>query len=432
MNPAPVVPARSTSSVTARLADTATLSDILKSMESSTTIYNVAGVRLAAVKANIRYPDRLDLVLIEVAEGAAVTGVFTRNAFCAAPVVLAKKHLTQAESRYFLINTGNANAGTGKKGIQDAMECCQAVAEITGVEANTILPFSTGVIGEPLPVTKISAALPNCYASLGVDAWEPAATGILTTDTRPKIASKRLMLGGQVVNLTGIAKGAGMIKPNMATMLAFVFTDALIDRPQLQAQLNQAVQTSFNRITVDGDTSTNDCCMLVATGAGQCRYDTLSSPDQQAFTEELSELFRELATGLIKDAEGATKFVTVLVEEGASNEECLKVAYTIAESPLVKTALFASDPNWGRILAAVGRAGLQDLDLSQVAIFIGSQLIVINGGVAPQYEEAQGQEEMDKKEILIRINLGRGNSSETVWTSDLSHDYIRINAEYRT
>lgn len=418
--------ARNTSNAMARSAE------IHDKMENSPTIHQASGVRLSAIAANIRYPDRLDLVLVELAEESVVAGVTTQNAFCAAPVQLTRLHLAQSSVRYFLINTGNANAGTGSQGLADAQQCCQSLAELAGVSVNQVLPFSTGVIGELLPVQRITAGLPKCFETLSGDGWGDAARGIMTTDTRPKLASHQIQLGGTAVNITGIAKGAGMIKPNMATMLAYVFTDLEMTDVQAQQLLKTAVEQSFNRITVDGDTSTNDCCMLAATGAKDCAYGQLGMEDRNRFEQALLDVFQQLAIGLIKDAEGASKFVTIVVEEGASNEECLQVAYTIAESPLVKTAIFAADPNWGRILAAVGRAGLDELDIDKVAIFLGEQLIVMNGAVANRYKEEAGQAEMDKDDIVIRVRLGRGVCAETVWTSDLSHDYVRINAEYRT
>lgn len=426
MSPAPVAPARNTSNVMAGLPEAG------DGMENSSSIHQVPGIRLSAIEANIRYENRLDLVLVELAEGSTVAGVYTQNAFCAAPVQLARQHLADASARYFLINTGNANAGTGPEGLAAARHCCQSLAELAGAGVEQVLPFSTGVIGEQLPVERITAGLPLSLESLSGDGWEDAALGIMTTDTRPKIASRRVQLGDDTITITGMAKGAGMIKPNMATMLAYVFTDLQAGDKPLQELLASAVEQSFNRITVDGDTSTNDCCMLVATGASDCRYEALAQADQEYLQRELLDVFQQLAVGLIKDAEGASKFVTIVVEEGGNEEECLRVAYTIAESPLVKTALFAADPNWGRILAAIGRAGLNNLDIDRVVIFLGEQLIVLNGAVANQYREEQGQAEMDKDEILIRIRLGRGDCSETVWTSDLSHDYVRINADYRT
>ena len=394
--------------------------------------YEVAGIRLAAIASNIRYVDRLDLVLIEIARGAAVAGVYTQNAFCAAPVLLAKQHLQTATSRYFLINTGNANAGTGATGRDDAFRCCQELAELTEVQACSVLPFSTGVIGEPLPVDKIVFGLPEAIDKLSASNWLQAATGILTTDTRPKLASTRLELDGKSVTITGMAKGSGMIKPDMATMLAFVFTDAQIHQQLLEQKLAQAVSHSFNRITVDGDTSTNDSCMLAATGHSQVQIDAGNKSVNEKFDRALGQIFQELATGLIRDAEGATKFITINVRQGASTEECLQVAYTVAESPLVKTAFFASDPNWGRILAAVGRSGLKDLSLDAIAITLGDLALISNGELDPNYAEEKAQIEMDKQEITIDIKLTRGRCSETVWTSDLSHDYVKINAEYRT
>ncbi len=399
----------------------------------------VAGVRGAAIAAGIRYPNRLDLVLFELAAGSVLSGVFTRNAFCAAPVTVARKHLDSGEGRYLLVNTGNANAGTGKGGVSDALLCCEEVARCASQTGNAlvslqqVLPFSTGVIGERLPLQRIVANIPRAMGQLEDNPWEAAARGIMTTDTRPKALSVRVTLptGGQLV-ITGIAKGAGMIKPNMATMLAFVFTDATIEQPLLNRLLTDAVNQSFNRITVDGDTSTNDCCLLVATGGSGLTIKE-DHPEQLAiFQKELNQVFQQLATELIRDAEGATKFVTVKVAGGANTEECLAVAYAIAESPLVKTALFASDANWGRILAAVGRAGILDLEIEKIAIQLGEVILVENGEVSASYSEQNGQAEMEKDEITLSIDLARGSSVETVWTSDLSHDYVRINADYRS
>lgn len=388
-------------------------------------IHPIPGVRLAAVESGIRYRNRLDLVMVEIAAGASVAGVFTQNAFCAAPVSVARKNLDVRDSRYFLINTGNANAGTGEQGALDALRCCQSLADIASVDISEVLPFSTGVIGERLPVEKIIAGIPDAFTSLDESAWEQAARGIMTTDTRPKLVSRKIDVEGKSVSITGIAKGAGMIKPNMATMLAYVCTDAAIPRQQLQDIVRRASDKSFNRITVDGDTSTNDCCMLVATGKSSVAVNA-------GIESALLEVFQELATALIKDAEGATKFITVNIEQGATSKECLAVAYAVAESPLVKTALFASDPNWGRILAAVGRAGLEDLDIKAIEIRLGEVLLVSGGQVDASYTEELGQREMDRDEITLTISLGRGETAETVWTSDLSHDYIRINADYRS
>lgn len=390
----------------------------------------VKGVRLAAVAAGIRYAERLDLVLIELAEGSQVAGVFTQNAFCAAPVQVAKQHLQQSAPRYLLINTGNANAGTGTPGLEAARNSCAALAQLTGVDPAQVLPFSTGVIGERLPTDRLVAGLPAALDALDAGNWELAARGIMTTDTRPKCSSGTVEIGGQTVTLSGIAKGAGMIKPNMATMLAYVFTDAGISHVNLQSLLTAAVDKSFNRITVDGDTSTNDCCILVATGESAVQVDT--EADLRAFSEVLQSLCQDLATQLIRDAEGATKFITIDIRGGATQQECLQVGYAIAESPLVKTAFFASDPNWGRILAAIGRAGLDNLDIAGVSIRLGETMLVEDGGLADGYTEADGQAEMARDEITISVDLNRGAFQEVLWTSDLSNDYVRINAEYRT
>jgi glutamate N-acetyltransferase/amino-acid N-acetyltransferase len=391
----------------------------------------VEGIRLSAVASGVRYADLLDLVLIEIPKGASVAGAFTQNAFCAAPVQIARQHLLANTPRYFLINTGNANAGTGEAGLVDALRCCQSMANIARVQADQILPFSTGVIGELLPVGNILLGVPDAFSQLEDGNWLDAATGIMTTDTHPKLASKAIEISGREVVIKGMAKGAGMIKPNMATMLAFIFTDLGIDQSDLDGLLHQAVSQSFNRITVDGDTSTNDACMLVATGK-RYNYSTLEAAERVTFQKALTDVFRELAMAIIKDAEGGTKFVTVRVENGLDEQECLAVAYTIAESPLVKTAMYAADPNWGRILAAVGRAGVRDFDLSALTIYLGDVCLVAAGELSPDYTEARGQAKMDESEISISVDLGRGSHAETVWTSDLSLDYVRINAEYRT
>jgi glutamate N-acetyltransferase/amino-acid N-acetyltransferase len=391
----------------------------------------VAGVRLATTQAGIKYPNRDDLVLIEVSLGAEVACVFTQNQFCAAPVTIAKQHTTSTASRYLLINTGNANAGTGQQGLQDALTCCDAMAGLVDLTPQAVLPFSTGVIGELLPAEKITTALPELVKSLSADGWLRAAKGIMTTDTRPKAVSKTVVINGSVVTVTGMAKGAGMIKPNMATMLAYIATDASLDKALLQSVLEQCTDQSFNRITIDGDTSTNDACVLIASGDSGVVVNKDVDGYQQ-FIDCLSEVFIELAQGLVRDGEGASKFVTVQVNGGADSGECLKVAYTIAESPLVKTALFASDPNWGRLLAAIGRAGVSDLDVDGVTVCIGDVLIAENGSRATSYTEAAGQRVMNKENITLAIDLGRGSHSETVWTSDLSYDYVKINAEYRS
>jgi glutamate N-acetyltransferase/amino-acid N-acetyltransferase len=391
----------------------------------------VAGVRLATTQAGIKYLNHDDLVLIEVSLGAEVACVFTQNQFCAAPVTIAKQHSTSTASRYLLINTGNANAGTGQQGLHDALTCCDAMAGLVDLTPQAVLPFSTGVIGELLPAEKITTALPELVKSLSADGWLRAAKGIMTTDTRPKAVSKTVVINGSVVTVTGIAKGAGMIKPNMATMLAYIATDASLDKALLQFVLEQCTEQSFNRITIDGDTSTNDACVLIASGDSGVVVDKGVDGYQQ-FIDCLSEVFIELAQGLVRDGEGASKFVTVQVNGGADNDECLKVAYTIAESPLVKTALFASDPNWGRLLMAIGRAGVSDLDVDGVTVCIGDVLIAENGSRASSYTEAAGQRVMNKEDITLAIDLGRGSHSETVWTSDLSYDYVKINAEYRS
>ena len=392
---------------------------------------HISGVRLSALASGIRYEDRLDLVLIEIPEQATLAGVFTRNAFCAAPVKIAREHLAAANTRYFLINTGNANAGTGAEGEKVALQCCQWLADAAGVQAEQVLPFSTGVIGEALPADKIHAAIPELYAALSPDSWLPAATGIMTTDTHPKFRTRSLQLAGQDCRISGIAKGAGMIKPNMATMLAFVFSDIRVEPATLQGQLEDVVSRSFNRITVDGDTSTNDACMFVASGRGVV-FDELQAADQESYLAAVRDIFQELATDLIRDAEGGTKFITVKVTGGGNEQECLAVAYALAESPLVKTALFASDPNWGRILAAVGRAEVEHLDLSGVSIRLGKLSLIENGELSASYSESLGKQQVDQTDIEISVELGRGSYTEIVWTSDLSHDYVRINAEYRT
>ena len=350
-------------------------------------IHNVAGIRLSAVKAGIRYEDRLDLVLIQLCEESKSSGVFTQNAFCAAPVVIAKSHLSSHNPRILIINTGNANAGTGDIGLQDALECCQAVAECNELEIQQVIPFSTGVIGEKLPVDKIVAGVPVALDRLDEMNWQDAAKGILTTDTRPKLISRQIKVADNFVNITGFAKGSGMIRPNMATMLSFVFTDAHIEKETLDKMIGELVDESFNRITVDGDTSTNDAAMLIATGKSGVSIAELDDSNRKRFDACLKSVFQELAKEVIKDAEGATKFISVVVKEGIDKEECVKVAYCVAESPLVKTALFASDANWGRILAAIGRAGLDNLDTRSVNIDIGDVRIVTKGNIEETYTE---------------------------------------------
>ncbi|RLA50244.1 MAG: bifunctional ornithine acetyltransferase/N-acetylglutamate synthase [Gammaproteobacteria bacterium] len=398
-------------------------------------IHPVAGFRLGVASAGIKTPGRKDLVLMELAQGSQIAAVFTRNDFCAAPVQVAKKHLrisleTGQGIRYLVTNTGNANAGTGASGINDALDICQCVAELAGVDLCQVLPFSTGVIGESLPVKKIVTTLPVVMDTLQENIWLEAAAGILTTDTREKAASRQLSIGGQLITISGIAKGAGMIKPDMATMLAYIATDACIEQSSLQAALDDAVDHSFNRITVDGDTSTNDSVVLVATGASGVAL--LQEDEIKCFYTAVASVCLELAQAIVKDGEGATKCVSVVVTGGADDSECLEVAYTVAESPLVKTALFAADPNWGRVLAAVGRAGVRNLLVDRVKIWFDDVLIAEQGGRASSYREEDGQGVMDQDEFAIRIDLARGNCEQQVWTTDLSHDYIRINAEYRT
>lgn len=397
--------------------------------------FDVDGLRLAVVESGIKKANRKDLVLIEVAGNATVSGVFTRNAFCAAPVTISKTNLSErdpSQPSYLLVNTGNANAGTGDQGFADARETCSVLASIAGVNETSVFPFSTGVIGEKLPVEKIVQALPAAFESLGQSSWADAAEGIMTTDTRPKGASIQLSYAGQVITITGISKGAGMIKPNMATMLGYVATDAKIPQALCQSLLSECAELSFNRITVDGDTSTNDSCMLLATGHTVAPEIDPMHEDFPKFKAALKTIFLDLAHAIVRDGEGATKFVAVTIEQAQDSPEALEVAYTIAHSPLVKTALFASDPNWGRILAALGRANVEQFDLSKVNIFLDEVCIVREGGKSSDYTESAGQSVMDREELCIRVELGRGSQCETVWTTDLSHDYVTINAEYRT
>ena len=396
------------------------------------TMYPVLGFKLGTASAGIKKPGRKDLVVMEIAPGSSVAGAFTKNAFCAAPVQIAKAHLNKTMPRYLVTNTGNANAGTGRQGMDDGRAVCQALADLQGVSVDQILPFSTGVIGEPLPVEKITTVLPTACGNLSESGWGDAAWGILTTDTRPKGVSVQLEISDKPVTITGISKGSGMIKPNMATMLAYLATDIAIEQAALQQWVVEMTDASFNRITVDGDTSTNDCVTLVATGQSGVLFSELDDGEQAQIFNALKSVFIDLAQQIVKDGEGASKFVSVVVEGGCNTEECLKVAYTVAESPLVKTALFASDPNWGRILAAVGRAGIDNLDVDVVQLYLDDVLIAENGGRAESYTEEQGQAVMDQDKITIRICLNRGDVSETVWTTDLSHDYVTINAEYRT
>ncbi|MEW8287321.1 MAG: bifunctional glutamate N-acetyltransferase/amino-acid acetyltransferase ArgJ [Candidatus Thiodiazotropha endolucinida] len=397
------------------------------------TQFAIPGIRLGTAAAGIKYPDRDDMVVIEVAEGASCAAVFTRNAFCAAPVQLAKKHLALRSPRYLLINSGNANAGTGDQGMQDAHACCRVLAETVACQPDQVLPFSTGVIGEGLPVERIHDALPAAIDNLSTGSWETASRAILTTDTRPKLRSRHFEFEGVQVRLTGMAKGSGMICPDMATMLAYLATDLSISQALLQACLDDAVKPSFNSITVDGDTSTNDACVLMASGASTLAPLTERGSDlYKKFVDEVTELCMELARDIVRDGEGATKLVEILVQDAADEKEARRVAYTIAHSPLVKTALFASDPNWGRILAAVGRAGLAGFDIDRVEIWLDDTCIVRNGGRAAEYTEQAGASVMSRDEFTIRVMLGRGDMLARVATCDLSYDYVKINAEYRT
>ena len=393
------------------------------------TMHPVAGFRLGTASAGIKTQGRPDLVVMEIPANSTVAGLFTQNAFCAAPVTLCKQHLAAVSQRYFLTNTGNANAGTGDQGMTDALRSCEALACAAGVEPNQVMPFSTGVIGEPLPMDRLLAGIPNALANLSEQGWAEAATGILTTDTRPKGASLIYDAAGAAVTITGISKGSGMIKPNMATMLGYVATDAEVDAELLHRALRLATDQSFNRITVDSDTSTNDCIMLAATGTSGVVID---EPLFEEFVEQLTLVFKQLAQAIIRDGEGASKFVSVVVETAQDSAEALAVAYTIAESPLVKTALAASDPNWGRILAAIGRAGVHNLDVNQVQLSLNNVLIAENGARAASYSEEAGQAAMQPEDISIQVALNRGQVTETVWTTDLTYDYVRINAEYRT
>ncbi|MCF6218147.1 MAG: bifunctional glutamate N-acetyltransferase/amino-acid acetyltransferase ArgJ [Gammaproteobacteria bacterium] len=397
------------------------------------TMLPIAGVRLASVSAGIKKPGRDDVVLIELAESTRCAAAFTQNAFCAAPVVIAKQHLNAGAPRYLLINTGNANAGTGNAGLQAAQQSCHSLAQVAGCRDNQVLPFSTGVIGEALPVEKIEAVLPEAVAKLDEQGWKEAAWGILTTDTVAKGASFEVEVDGHAVTITGVSKGSGMIRPDMATMLAYIATDAAIAPPLLAQCLKQLLDRSFNRITVDGDTSTNDACLLIATGSSTLpELSDENDPRYKTLLSALSAVFETLAQKIVRDGEGATKLITVDVLEAASDAEAQAVAYTVAHSPLVKTAFFASDPNWGRILAAVGRAGVEALVLERVEIYLGDLCIVKGGGRAESYREALGQQVMKADEITITIKLARGAVNCTVWTCDFSYDYVKINAEYRT
>ena len=397
------------------------------------SLHPVAGVRIGVAEAGVRKANRKDLTVMLLDEGAAVGGVFTQNRFCAAPVQVCRDHLARDFGiRAIVINTGNANAGTGADGLARARSTCIALARKLEVAPEQILPFSTGVIMEPLPTERIEAALPAALDDAAPDHWARAAEGIMTTDTVPKAFSRQVQLGGATVTITGISKGAGMIRPNMATMLSFLATDAGIAQPLLRKLAVEIADASFNRITVDGDTSTNDSFIIAATGKSGVNVDSESDAAYAAVREALTAAALELATKIVRDAEGATKFMTIRVEEAGSTEEALKVAYAVAHSPLVKTAFFASDPNLGRILAAVGYAGIDDLDVSSIRLWLDDVLVAKDGGRNPAYREADGQRVMKQAEILVRIALGRGHVSDTVYTCDFSHEYVSINADYRS
>ena len=400
-------------------------------MSLANTSPQIPGIRLGAAGAGIKRHDRDDILLIEMAEGTTCAAVFTRNAFCAAPVTVAREHLA-ASPRWLLINSGNANAGTGERGLHDARESCRQVAALMGGQAQQVMPFSTGVIGEYLPVDKISAALPAAKQALTLSGWERAAKAIMTTDTRPKLVQRTLEIQGRSIEIVGIAKGAGMIHPNMATMLSFIGTNAKIDVPTLQGLLAEVVDRSFNCITIDGDTSTNDACVLMASGVTAVSAIDSDCADYPVFADALQAVCDELAEAIVRDGEGATKFMRIIVEQADSEAEARNVGKTIAHSPLVKTAFFASDPNWGRILAAVGRSDCPDLDIGKVCIWLGEVCIVENGGRASTYNEAAGRAVMSQQDIVIRVALGRGLCVQQVLTCDFSYDYVRINAEYRT
>ena len=394
----------------------------------------VAGVSLGFAQANIKRENRKDLLVIGLCEGARVAGVFTKNRFCAAPVIVAREHLATGNSiRALVVNTGNANAGTGEQGLADAQSTCAALAGLLGCQATQILPFSTGVIMEPLPVAKIAAGLPAAVANMSEDNWLNAAEAIMTTDIVAKAISRQVIIDGVTVTITGIAKGSGMIHPNMATMLGYIATDAGLSQSLLQQLVTEAANRSFNCITVDGDTSTNDSLMLIATG--KSLLPEISSVDNTAYgalLEAISEVAIYLAQAIVRDGEGATKFITIKIEGGRDEDECRKIGYAIAHSPLVKTAFFASDPNLGRILAAIGYAGVDDLDVAALQLYLDDVLVAENGGRASSYSEADGQRVMQQSDITIRVVLNRGGVNATLWTCDFSYDYVKINASYRS
>jgi glutamate N-acetyltransferase/amino-acid N-acetyltransferase len=400
---------------------------------SDDAVYPVAGIEIGVTQAGIRKADRRDLTVFRLSEGTSVGGVFTRNRFCAAPVLVCQAHLQSALGiRALVINTGNANAGTGEPGLKAAQQTCEALAALLDLESAQILPFSTGVILEPLPVDRLKAGLPGALKDLKANNWVSAAHGIMTTDTLPKIHSQRLSLGGKTITITGISKGAGMIRPNMATMLSYLATDAGLAQPLMTQLSRELAELSFNRITVDGDTSTNDSFIVMATGKSGLLIDSAAHPHYAALKAALAVAALDLAQKIVRDAEGATKFMTIQVEQAKTVDEALLVAYAVAHSPLVKTAFFASDPNLGRILAAIGYAGILDLEVRGVKLWLGDVLVADKGERNPDYQEADGQRVMKEPEILVRIALGRGTITQTVYTCDFSHEYVSINADYRS
>ncbi len=398
------------------------------------TLFPIAGVRIGVTEAGVRKVGRKDLTVVLLDEGASVAGVFTTNRFCAAPVQICRQHLASWKGiRAMLINTGNANAGTGADGLARARSTCSALAQRLSIAIEQVLPFSTGVIMEPLPIDRIEAGLASAIADAKPGNWLRAAEGIMTTDTVPKAFGAKVTIGGRPVSITGISKGAGMIRPNMATMLGFIATDACVSQSVMQALALELAEGSFNRVTVDGDTSTNDSLVIIASNkAGNAMVDSLTSPDGVALKRAMLGVARNLAQAIVRDGEGATKFIAIQVEGGRDEGECRKVAYAIAHSPLVKTAFFASDPNLGRILAAVGYAGIDDLDQSGIELFLDDVHVATQGGRNPAYREEDGQRIMKQSEITVRVVLGRGTAVDTVWTCDLSHDYVTINADYRS
>jgi glutamate N-acetyltransferase/amino-acid N-acetyltransferase len=397
-------------------------------------LHPVPGVTLGWAEANIRKPNRKDVLVMSVDEGASVAGVFTSNRFCAAPVTVCREHLASSRGiRALVVNTGNANAGTGESGLAHARETCAELARLAGIEAEQVLPFSTGVILEPLPIERLKAGLPAALSNLRAAHWYEAAQAIMTTDTQPKAASRQVTIDGHTVTLSGISKGAGMIKPNMATMLGFLACDAAVAQSVLDVLVKEVADRSFNCITVDGDTSTNDSFILVATGKSSLPpIASTDTPAYAALRQAVTDVAERLAQMIVRDGEGATKFITIRVEGGASVSECRQIGYAIGHSPLVKTAFYASDPNLGRILAAIGYAGVSDLDVAKIDLYLDDVHVAQAGGRHPEYREEDGQRVMKQSEIVIRVVLGRGNASATIWTCDLSHEYVSINADYRS